>query len=413
MLTKLQPETINDFDYPSITASSAPDKLLNNIKLELSYPVYFTKNIFNTVNLQLVNAFSVNVTDKSLVCIFLDQGVADENPDLLSQIDNYFNSYRSRLRQLGAPMLIPGGEICKTDPEILEAVYYKLHHEKVDRHAFVLVIGGGAVLDAVGYAAATTHRGIRLIRMPTTVLGQNDAGIGVKTGVNRFDKKNFLGAFAVPTAVINDHAFLETLPAREKKGGMAEAIKVALIRDAIFFEWLESNASDLANFSINAIKYMIRRCAELHLQQITQGGDPFETGSSRPLDFGHWAAHKLESMSNYELRHGEAVAIGMAIDAKYALDTQRITHTDFVRIIRLIRNLGFEVSHRTMQQRNLHGKLELLDGIDEFREHLGGDLSVTMPNMIGSGLEVNFICRQTMEQAILSLFLMEERFATT
>lgn len=263
-------------------------------------------------------------------------------------------------------------------------------------------------MDAVGYAAATTHRGIRLIRMPTTVLGQNDAGIGVKTGVNRFDKKNFLGAFAVPVAVINDYAFLETLPAREKKGGMAEAIKVALIRDAVFFEWLESNSSALASFSINTIKYMIRRCAELHLQQITQGGDPFETGSSRPLDFGHWAAHKLESMSNYELRHGEAVAIGMAIDARYALDTHRITHTDFIRIIKLIRAFGFAVSHHTMQQRNVHGKLELLDGIDEFREHLGGDLSVTMPNMIGSGLEVNFICRQTMEKAILSLSLMEK-----
>lgn len=108
MLTKLQPETINDLDYPSITVASTPDKLLNNIKLEFSYPVYFTEDIFNPVNLQLVNVFSAHATEKSPVCVFLDQGIVDKNSDLLSQIDNYFNSYRSRLKQLGTPMLIPG-----------------------------------------------------------------------------------------------------------------------------------------------------------------------------------------------------------------------------------------------------------------------------------------------------------------
>lgn len=381
------------------------DCLQNNIKTEVSYPVYFTKDAFNPDNLQLADVLSSDLTEKNPVCIFLDQGLVDKNANLLKQIGNYFAVHR--LKQRGLPILIPGGEICKTNPEILESVYTRLHLEKIDRHTIILAIGGGAVLDVIGYAAATAHRGIRLIRMPTTVLGQNDAGIGVKTGVNRFNKKNFLGTFSVPAAVINDQTILKTLPVREKRAGMAEAIKVALIRDAAFFEWLDFNTSDLNNFSEDAIGYMIRRCAELHLQQITQGGDPFETGSSRPLDFGHWAAHKLESMSNYELRHGEAVAIGMAIDAKYSLDTQKITYADFSRIINLLNKLGFLIYSPIMWQRNNNDKLILLEGIDEFREHLGGDLSLTMLNKIGSGSDINAVCRNTMEQAILSLHSLE------
>jgi len=382
-----------------------PNGLYNSIKLEFIYPVYFARDIFNPDNLLLADTFSTISSGKTPICIFLDQGLTDTNQNLINQINKYFITHH--LKQCGFPMLIPGGEICKTNPEILESVYSKLHLEKIDRHSIILAIGGGAVLDVIGYAAATTHRGIRLVRVPTTVLGQNDAGIGVKNGINRFNKKNFLGTFATPAAVINDQTFLKTLPAREKKAGMAEAIKVALIRDVVFFEWLESNTSDLVNFAEDAIGYMIRRCAELHLQQITQGGDPFETGSSRPLDYGHWAAHKLESMSNYELKHGEAVAIGMAIDAKYSLDIQGITHSDFTRIITLIKKLELSITHPVMWQKNKNGRLILLDGIEEFREHLGGNLSLAMLSGIGSGYDIHVVCRHTMEKAILSLHSME------
>jgi len=148
---------------------------------------------------------------------------------------------------------------------------------------------------------------------------------------------------------------------------------------------------------------MIRWCADLHLSQITKGGDPFEMGSSRPLDFGHWAAHKLESMSMFELRHGEAVAIGIAIDAKYSLDIHRITKKDHQRIMSLLDSLGFELIHPTMTNRNKNGELALLDGIGEFHEHLGGELTITILDSIGSGVEIHNICRNTMEQAVAYL----------
>ena len=100
---------------------------------------------------------------------------------------------------------------------------------------------------------------------------------------------------------------------------MAEAVKVALIRDAMFFEWLEANADALREFVPAAMARMIRRCAELHMRQIAHGGDPFERGSARPLDYGHWSAHKLEALTGHELRHGEAVAIGVALDTRYSV----------------------------------------------------------------------------------------------
>src|SRR4029078_10058039 len=118
----------------------------------------------------------------------------------------------------------------------------------------------GAMLDAVGYAAATTHRGVRIVRVPTTVLAQCDGGVGLKNGVNAFGVKNFLGAFAPPFAIVNDERFLETLPARDRRAGMAEAVRVALVRDAAFFQWLETEAIALAAFEPAALATLVRRC---------------------------------------------------------------------------------------------------------------------------------------------------------
>src|SRR5207249_4231810 len=131
-------------------------------------------------------------------------------------------------------------------------------------------------------------------------------------------KKNFIGTFAPPWAVINDFQLLSSLSERDKRAGYVEAVKVALIRDKDFFEALEQDVDALRNFEPEAMQRLIYRCAELHLEHIATSGDPFEFGSARPLDFGHWAAHKLEQLSDYRIRHGEAVAIGIALDTIYS-----------------------------------------------------------------------------------------------
>jgi 3-dehydroquinate synthase len=270
----------------------------------------------------------------------------------------------------------------------------------MDRQSFVVVIGGGALQDMAGYAAAITHRGLRVVRIPTTVLGQNDSGIGVKNGINAFHKKNFFGTFAPPFAVLDDFRFLETLPARDRVSGMAEAVKVACIKDAAFFEWMEREAPALAAFRMPEVSELVRRCALRHLEHIATAGDPFELGSSRPLDFGHWAAHKLESLSEYELRHGEAVAIGIALDTRYSVEIGMLAEAQGERVLSLLERIGLPTWDVLLDARAGGGERVVLAGIREFREHLGGELTLMMLEGIGQGREVRAVDESVVETAI-------------
>ena len=178
-----------------------------------------------------------------------------------------------------SPLLVEGGERAKNSWFYVSEIHSRVERHGLDRHSYILGVGGGALLDVTGLAAATAHRGIRHVRIPTTTLAQNDSGVGVKNGVNAFGKKNFIGTFAPPFAVVNDIELLATLPSRDKRAGFAEAVKVSLIRDRAFFEALEQAAPQLVRFEPEAMESMIRRCAELHIDHITLGGDPFD----RPL----------------------------------------------------------------------------------------------------------------------------------
>jgi 3-dehydroquinate synthase len=311
--------------------------------------------------------------------------VSDAFPELVESIKDYFKQYPS-VRLAGEPLVIPGGEAAKNNPSLLGQILQKADEYGIDRHSYLAVIGGGAVLDLAGYAAAIAHRGLRHIRIPTTVLSQNDSGIGVKNGVNYFGKKNFLGSFAPPLAVFNDELFLTTLSERNWRSGIAEAVKVALIRDAAFFSWIEANTGKLSARDMPAMNYLIRRCAELHLQHIA-GGDPFETGSSRPLDFGHWSAHKLEQLTGFDILHGEAVAMGIALDTQYSFLSGRLEQSVSLRIVLLLKVLGFAITHPLMQVEGEDSPL--LAGLQEFREHLGGRLTIMLLRDIGRGEEVH------------------------
>ena len=365
------------------------------------YQVYFTSGLFDKSNRTLVNALCRVETEKRhRVVVFVDQGVTANNPDLVKQIVNYAKAHHESIELICDPIEISGGEQIKVDLKCVESMQKVLFDHHIDRHSFVIGIGGGALLDAVGWVAATTHRGVRHIRVPTTVLGQNDSGVGVKNGVNFFGVKNYMGSFAPPWAVLNDIEFVMSLPYRDKIAGMAEAVKVALIRDRSFFEWLESNTTLLVDSNRKAIEYLIRRCAELHMKQIACGGDPFEMGSARPLDYGHWSAHKIESMTDYEIRHGEAVAIGLALDARYSVLSGLLNEGDDVRICQLLEALGFKLWHDALETTDQNGQRSVLQGLVDFKEHLGGELTVTLLKEIGVGIEVHQMDEQNVAQAI-------------
>jgi 3-dehydroquinate synthase len=289
-------------------------------------------------------------------------------------------------------------------------IHSQIERHHIDRHSCVVGIGGGALLDVAGLAAATAHRGVRHVRVPTTVLGQNDSGVGVKNGINAFGKKNFIGTFAPPFAVINDFDFLATLPERDQQAGFAEAVKVALIRDRDFFESLEADAHLLASFEADAMQRMIYRSALLHVEHIATGGDPFETGSARPLDFGHWAAHKLEQLSDYQIRHGEAVAIGIALDVIYSRNIGLLEAASAARILALLRKLGLELFANELLHLDSELQPIVLKGLEEFREHLGGELTLTMLRAIGAGVEVHEVVLPKMLEALSEL---QQNFSRT
>ncbi|GAC1406950.1 MAG: 3-dehydroquinate synthase [Ktedonobacteraceae bacterium] len=373
------------------------------VQVTYHYSVYFTEHLFAQDNLLFRDVLSDDDSTlaKKLLCI-VDDGVVRQHPELLADIHSYCQRYRSSLHLICPPLVIPGGEQAKNDSEYVLTIQEAIHQHGICRQSFVVVIGGGAVIDMVGYAAATAHRGVRLIRIPTTVLAQNDSGIGVKNSVNAFGKKNFLGTFAPPVAVLNDADFLTTLSKRDWRSGLSEAVKVALLKDSAFFTLMEQQAGQLAERNMEAMQQVIYRCACLHLDHIATNGDPFEFGSSRPLDFGHWAAHKLEQLSNYMLRHGEAVAIGIALDATYSYVMGLLSHSDWQRILTLFSTLGLACYAKElnahMQQPN--DPRCILTGLHEFREHLGGELTIMLLKGIGNGIEVHSIDEEMMKRSI-------------
>ncbi len=325
--------------------------------------------------------------------VWIDQGIALADPGLLARIQSCIESTKS-LELTSPPQSIIGGERIKTSEAAIEELLCAIHRDRLDRRNYVLAVGGGAVLDAVGYAAAIAHRGIRLIRFPTTTLAQADSGVGVKNAVNAFGKKNWKGTFAVPWAVVNDRKLMTHLSERDFRSGFAEAVKVSLLKSPTAFDSLCKNAKRIAARDMVAALPAIRASVLMHIHHITYGGDPFESTEARPLDFGHWSAHKLESLCEYQLRHGEAVAIGVALDVVYSSLVHGLPQTIVDRTLQVLRDLGLPIYHELLHEQ------AIFDGLEEFRQHLGGRLTLTMLQDLGQMLQVHSVNHAMMKKAI-------------
>lgn len=373
--------------------------------------VFFTQNVFDRTNVVLNNVLDETPSrSPHKVLIVLDEALAHAQPALAGQIENYFAGHEHRLLLVCPPVIIEGGERTKNSYFHVSEIQSQIDRFHIDRHSTVIAVGGGALLDMVGLAAATAHRGVRLVRIPTTTLAQCDSGVGVKNGINAFGKKNFIGTFAPPFAVINDFQLLSSLTPRDKRAGYVEAVKVALIRDRAFFDELERGADKLREFEPSVMRRLIHRCAELHVDHIATSGDPFEFGSARPLDFGHWSAHKLEQLSDFKLRHGEAVAIGIALDVIYSRNAGYLDSAAAERVLALLERLGFELFTNELLHVDSGNSLMVLQGLEEFREHLGGELTITLLADIGRGFETHEIVRGAVIAAIHEL---QQRYQRT
>ena len=373
------------------------------IQVRFQQRVFFTRHVFGLGNPLLKDTLVGLNGQPARALVVLDESLHLAQPQLARDIEAYFSTFAENVKLVCPPIVIEGGERVKNSYFHVSEIQSHIDRHHIDRHSYVIGIGGGALLDLVGLAAATAHRGVRHVRLPTTTLSQDDSGVGVKNGINAFGKKNFIGTFAVPFAVINDFEMLASLPPRDKRAGYIEAVKVACIRDAAFFAAIEQDARKLREFEPEAMHRLIHRCAELHLNHIATSGDPFEFGSARPLDFGHWAAHKLEQISEYKIRHGEAVAIGIALDTIYARRRGFLDVESADRVLGLIELLGFEIFANELLHVDSEGGLLVLKGLEEFREHLGGQLTITLLRTIGSGFEVHEMHDETVVDCIHEL----------
>ncbi|MCA9128715.1 MAG: 3-dehydroquinate synthase [Planctomycetales bacterium] len=331
--------------------------------------------------------------DAARVQVWVDQGLVAWDATLCERINRRFDS-AVELELVGRTQTLPGGETIKNDPALIDRLLASFNSHDLDRRSYVVVIGGGAVLDAVGYAAAIAHRGIRLVRIPTTTLAQADSGVGVKNAVNWFGKKNWKGTFATPWAVVNDERLLQGLSDRDYRCGFSEAVKVALLKDADFFHFLADNASAIAQRQQPYCRRAIRESVLLHLWHITRGGDPFELQQARPLDFGHWSAHKLESVTNYSVRHGEAVGIGVAVDVAYSHLKLGLPLQITEQTLGALQQLGLPTWHAALDED------VIFDGLEEFRQHLGGELTITLIEDVGRPVDVHSIDRAVMREAM-------------
>lgn len=303
-------------------------------------------------------------------------------------------------------LLVDGGEAVKNDSACVQQVLSQINAHDLDRRSYVVAVGGGAMLDAVGYASAIAHRGVRLVRLPTTTLAQGDSGVGVKNAINQFGKKNWVGTFSVPWAVINDASLLKSLSDRDFYSGFSESVKVSLLKSVDEFDWLCDHADQIRRRDMTVATQAIATSCRLHLRHITEGGDPFEMLEARPLDFGHWSAHKLEPITDYEIRHGEAVAIGVAIDCFYSHLKLGLPINEVHRVCECLAKLQLPLWHDALSPLD-----RLLAGLEEFRQHLGGRLTITMLRDVGQSVDVHEIDEPAMARSIQMLHGESERIA--
>lgn len=201
---------------PAQKPGGAPPPVEVDTQVPVRYRVHFTDDLFVRSNPLLADVLREGPEPLPRKCLcFLDSGLAKAQPELDGRIRAYFGACAESARLVRPPVVLPGGEAAKNGFGVPQTVLEAARAERLSRHAFILAVGGGAFLDAVGFASALVHRCVRLLRVPSTVLAQDDAGIGVKNGLNLNGAKNFVGTFAPPAAVLNDFSLLRTLPDRE------------------------------------------------------------------------------------------------------------------------------------------------------------------------------------------------------
>lgn len=315
----------------------------------------------------------------------VDSGLLLARPRLLQELGAYARAHNISLCE---EALLPGGARARLGEDYAASLRERFHQASLDRHCHVLALGGGSLQDAAAFAAATYRRGLRLTRLPSTVLSQCATASAMRCGLDALGGKDILGCFAPPFGLLIDTELPETQDERSRRFGVAEALRAALVHDARFFEWLKDQPSPLERAD-----ELTRRAALLGLEHVLHGGDPFEHGQGRRLDFGGWAAPRLEQAG---LTHGEALAVGMALDTVLSTLLSGLHLAEAQQILQLLEHLGLPLWHEA---------LERLDetALEEYRRQQGGTLAVTLLRRPGGAMLASEVPYNALREAVKQL----------
>jgi len=269
----------------------------------------------------------------------------------------------------------PPGEKSK-NPSVLGMLQTALLEGGVRRDSLVVALGGGVVGDVAGFAAATVLRGIRLVQVPTSLLAQVDSSVGGKVGIDHPAGKNLLGAFHQPSAVYIDPTVLQTLPEAEFRNGLGEVVKIAAALDPEFFRWLEQHAMEILSGKAVVLRGLIARAVRLKALVVEK--DERDSGVRQSLNLGHTIGHALEAATGFTLRHGFAVAIGVAAEATIAHRMGYLRGADLRRILHLLRRLHLPTGTPRVRSRK-----RFFDALAADKKGVATGIRFTLPAGIG------------------------------
>lgn len=276
----------------------------------------------------------------------------------------------------GETLVFPAGERSKTR-ESWSRLTDELLGLGFGRDSGIVALGGGVAGDLAGFVAATYMRGVPYVQAPTTLLAMLDASVGGKTGVDTAEGKNLIGAFHPPVAVVADPLALATLPEREYRAGLAEAVKHGLIADREYFEWMEQEAEHLVGRDAAALQQLVRRSVEIKVDVVSE--DEREGGRRAILNAGHTVAHALERATEYRVPHGEAVALGLVAEAALANGLGLATGEAGARVVALLQRLGLPTRVREPVAPD-----RLLAAMSSDKKNRGGGIRFALPRELGA-----------------------------
>ena len=306
----------------------------------------------------------------------------------------YGNIVRQSLIDAGykiAVLEVPDGEEYKS-LESAGKLYRQLAEFGAERSTVILALGGGVIGDLAGFTAATYMRGVPLVQLPTTLLAQCDSSIGGKTAVNHGQLKNEIGAFYQPKMTIADISTLKSLPKEEFTGGLAEVIKHAVIKDANFFEYLEKNLDLLKALDNNVLEAVVAKSAQIKAEVVES--DEKDTGLRNILNFGHTVGHAVESVSNFQVSHGQAVSIGMTAAANIAVELDLMDPENVTRLKKLLGKAGLPTKLPRMEIK------QVLQTMRYDKKVQSGKIRFVLPRSIGEVFITDAVSLQLVEKVL-------------